>query len=299
MNTGADTTSEAVGTSQREGFRVRDYVHILLVAVFVALLLKACVVEASLIPTESMQYTLWPGDFVLVSKISYGARTPAGLPLTDLALPLFRFPGFTTPQRGDVVVFNLPSFARVAESGHHTRYVKRCVALPGDTLRIKNRRVFVNGEEVIVPSARGASRHLLPQGYGDPRMFPRGSGFNEDQYGPIAVPRRGDTLRLSPSTFLMYRDLIVHEGHSVAVNAHDSVLIDGHPSATYVVQKNYYFVMGDNRENSYDSRFWGFLPEDEIIGKAVLVYWSWETDPNRHTGLLDRIRWGRIGTLIR
>lgn len=298
MNDEPATVEATAEAAEREALRARDAVQIVVAAVLLALVLKACVVEAFLIPTPSMEYTLRAGDFVIVNKVVYGAKTPAHVPLLDLPLPVLRFPALTSPKRGDVLVFELPPYARTGDA-QATRYVKRCVALPGDTLRIKNRRVFVNGEELVVPSARGAARHLLPQDYGDPRIFPPGALFNEDQYGPVIVPRRGDTLRLAPATFFMYRDLIAYEGHRLGLDEQSRLLLDGHPASEYVPEKNYYFVMGDNRENSFDSRFWGFLPEDAIIGKAMMIYWSWEHTPQAGKGWWNRVRWDRIGTLIR
>ncbi|MER3522834.1 MAG: signal peptidase I [Ignavibacteria bacterium] len=281
--------------------RVRDYVQLLAVTIVIALTLKACVVEAFRIPTASMERTLHAGDFLLVNKFIYGVRTPHIGPLLGVGVPSIRLPGLHSPRRGDVVVFTLPPYARRSERDEPTRYVKRCIALPGDTLLIKNRRVYVNGAEYVVPTARFSTRHILPQGYGDPRLFPKGANFNEDHYGPLVVPKRGDTLELHAATFLTFKDLIGYEGHTLTLHASGEVLLDGTPQRRYIISRNYYFVLGDNRDNSYDSRFWGFVPEDAIIGKAALIYWSWDEEAT-HTGLFERfkhIRWERIGTIIR
>lgn len=281
--------------------RLRDYVQLLAVTILLALTLKACVVEAFRIPTASMEGTLHAGDFVLVNKFIYGARTPELGPLLGIALPSIQLPGLHPPRRGDVVVFALPPYARRADIDEPTRYVKRCIALPGDTLLINNRRVYVNGEEFRVPTARFSTRHILPQEYADPRLFPKGAGFNEDHYGPLVVPKRGDTVELHAASFLAWKGLIGYEGHTVTLHAGGEVFLDGTPQRRYVISRNYYFVLGDNRDNSYDSRFWGFVPEDAIIGKVAIIYWSWD-EAATQADLFERfkhIHWKRIGTIIR
>jgi signal peptidase I len=285
----------------RETLGLRDYFQIFLFTVVLALLLKTCAIEAFRIPTASMENTLKAGDFLLVNKFVYGPRTPSTIPFTALALPVIRLPGPSSPRRGDVMVFELPPYAREGDSDAHRQYVKRCIALPGDTLLIKNRRVYVNGDELIVPTVRTSDRHLLPQGYGDPRMFPKGAGFNEDQYGPVVVPRSGDTVLLSKETYFLFKDVIAYEGHEIGLDSAGAVVVDGDPRQTYVIAKDYYFVLGDNRDNSLDSRFWGFVPDDAIIGKAMMIYWSWN-EVAAEQGFTERfkhIRWERIGTIIR
>jgi signal peptidase I len=284
-----------------ETLGLRDYLQIFLFTVVLALLLKACAIEAFRIPTASMENTLKAGDFLLVNKFVYGPRTLSTIPFTALTLPVIRLPGLRSPRRGDVMVFELPPYARKGDSDAHRQYVKRCIALPGDTLLIKNRRVYVNGEELVVPTVRANDRHLLPQGYGDPRMFPKGSGFNEDQYGPLVVPRCGDTVLLSEETYFLFKDIISYEGHEIGLDSAGAVVVDGDPRQTYVIAKDYYFVLGDNRDNSLDSRFWGFVPDDAIIGKAMMIYWSWN-EVAAEQGFTERfkhIRWERIGTIIR
>ncbi len=301
MNGDAATDRVIEAQQASRALSLRDYAQILLVTVLVALLLKACVVEAFRIPTASMENTLKAGDFLLVNKFIYGIRTPSTVPFTAIALPRIRLPRLVAPRRGDVLVFELPPYARDAYSNKDERYVKRCIALPGDTLLIRNRRVYVNGEELVVPTVRLSERHLLPRGFGDPRVFPKGSNFNEDQYGPVVLPKRGDTVQLSSTTFFLYKDIIAFEGHTIGLDSTGTVLSDGRPQRSYVITGDYYFVMGDSRDNSLDSRFWGFVPEDLIIGKAMLIYWSWEED-QAHQGFADRfnhIRWERIGTIIR
>jgi signal peptidase I len=290
------------GTVTGVAARVREYVQVLLLAVFAALFLKFFVVEAYRIPTGSMENTLLTGDFVLVNKFIYGVHTPRYFPFTSIRLPSIRFPAITSPRRGDVVVFEFPG-DRAGENGREVvNYVKRCVALPGDTLTISNKIVFVNGRVIPPPHLGKSGRSIVyPRGFHDYRIFPRGAAFNEDNFGPITIPKAGMKVDLTSDDVTEYRDLIEHEGHTVSSRGSSPVLIDGQPAATYAIKKNYYFMMGDNRDNSLDSRFWGFVPADMIIGKAFMVYWSWD-ESETSGGFFSRLestRWNRIGSIVR
>jgi signal peptidase I len=145
------------------------------------------------------------------------------------------------------------------------------------------------------------SSRILPPEYSDERIFPPTSPFNEDNYGPIVIPHKGMRIELSPSSFKMWETFILREGHTAAPDAGGKILIDGKPSATYVVQRNYLFGMGDNRDNSLDSRFWGFIPEENIVGTPMIVYWSWDSDISIFNIFqkIPSVRLGRLGTLIR
>ena len=289
------------GTVTGAAVRVREYVQLVLLTILAALFLKFFVVEAYRIPTGSMENTLLTGDFVLVNKFIYGAHTPRYLPFTSIRLPSVRFPAITSPRRGDVVVFEFPG-DRAGEDGREVvNYVKRCIALPGDTLAISNKIVFVNGQVVPPPHLGKSGRSIVyPRGFHDYRIFPRGAAFNEDNFGPLIIPKSGMEVDLTSNDMTEYRDLIEHEGHTMS-SSDSSVLIDGKLATTYTIKKNYYFMMGDNRDNSLDSRFWGFVPADMIIGKAFMVYWSWdEREPSR--GFLTRLestRWNRVGRIVR
>ncbi|MEO8168770.1 MAG: signal peptidase I, partial [bacterium] len=144
------------------------------------------------------------------------------------------------------------------------------------------------------------SRAILPKGLGDSRIFPKGSTFNEDNYGPIRVPRSGDTLSLNSNNFAFARNIIENEGHDVRLSENGDVWVDDVFSTMYVVTKNYYFVLGDNRDNSFDSRFWGFVPEDLIIGKAMMIYWSSDAGDGAEGvwSQLSHTRWDRIGMIV-
>lgn len=291
-----------VSEIRKERSRFRDYAETISLTVLAALFLKFFIMEAYTIPTASMENTLLAGDFILVNKFIFGAKTPRYIPFTVIAIPRLSLPGLTQPKTGDVVVFEFPGSPGVYEGRLGDNYAKRCIAGPGDTLVIKDKTVFVNGRQLsLPPQSRFENTTIIPNGVRDYRIFPPGSAFNEDNYGPLVVPKKGEEIHLVPASLEQYRELIEREGHSVAVTDAGAVLIDGVASTAYQVQKDYYFMMGDNRDNSLDSRFWGFVPDDLIIGKAMLVYWSW--DVSSSDGGLDHkltsIRWNRIGVIVR
>jgi signal peptidase I len=303
----AATYAEAPGTIAEAPLRksrlrrLRDYAEVLAVTLAAAFFLKLFVVEAYRIPTSSMENTLLVGDFVLVNKFIYGVQSPRYVPFTDIRLPFFQLPPVIAPRRGDVMVFEGQPARQTAGGRAMVNFVKRCVALPGDTLAIANRLTFVNGDAApLPPHARVNRPQTLPRGLRDGRIFPRGSRFNEDNLGPLVIPKAGVEVPLTAATISTYWDVIEHEGHSVAVRGDSEILVDGQPATTYRVAKDYYFVMGDNRDNSLDSRFLGFVPADRLVGKAFMVYWSWDED--RHDGLMEwasSTRWSRIGSVVR
>jgi signal peptidase I len=180
-------------------------------------------------------------------------------------------------------------------------YLKRCIALPGDIVRIDQRVVFVNGKRLQNPDhAKFLRPASQPADYWSPYIFPRGAKFNEDNYGPIVVPQRGMTLVLNPGTFPPWETFIRREGHAVAM-AGGKVLIDGRETSRYTVSRDYVFAMGDNRDNSLDSRFWGFVPLEDVIGTPILVYWSWDPQIPIYDlyAKIRSINLRRIGTIVR
>ncbi|HCD36386.1 signal peptidase I [Chlorobium phaeovibrioides] len=262
----------------------REWFEALIIAAIFASLLRVFVVESYRIPTGSMEKTLMAGDFIFVNKYVYGAKVP----FTE-----FRTPKVEPVERGDIFVFKYPH-------DRSLNYIKRCVAVSGDTLAIRQRQLFINGKQTLLPpKAQFLSREMAP-GEQDSMIFPRFSGFNKDSYGPMRIPAKGDTIRLTRESFPMYAWLISDEGHRVALNG-DTVFIDGAPAARYQVERDYYFAMGDNRDNSLDSRFWGFVPQSDILGRALLVYWSWNPNISLLTDPIDKIasiRWQRTGLLV-
>jgi signal peptidase I len=179
--------------------------------------------------------------------------------------------------------------------------LKRCMGIAGDTLQVKDRVVFINDQRAPIPkNMKFNSYRLVPPGVADERIFPPTTRFNEDNYGPIVIPKKGMTLHLTPETYPMWEVFIAREGHKPALRADGQVIIDDKPVNTYTVERDYLFGMGDNRDNSLDSRYWGFIPEENVVGTPMFVYWSWNSD-TPIANIVEKIasiRLSRIGTLI-
>ena len=180
-------------------------------------------------------------------------------------------------------------------------YIKRCIGLPGDTIEIRLGKVFVNGIETGFPLSGRNTTHPIDNAFRqNAEMFPDGSAFSDVNYGPVVVPKRDDILKIDPATFSRWYMIVEREGHTVQFNA-GTIFIDSAATSRYRVQQNYYFVLGDNRDNSMDSRYWGFVPDDHLIGEALFIYWSWDPEIPVYSisEKYSTIRWNRIGTLIR
>ncbi len=234
-----------IARRKAKGF-VRDWVEFIFTLTIMVFFIRTAVVEAYRIPSSSMEDTLLVGDFLMVNKFIYGIRTPdwIGIPFTDIGfnIPHTRLPGFTEPKRGDIIVFKYPK-------DPSQNYIKRCIGLPGDTIEIRNKIVYVNGERFEdPPKVKYTDWRICPAGVIQKEIYPPGAG-NRDNYGPIVVP------------------------------------------------EGCYFMMGDNRDNSSDSRYWGFLPEDNVLGKAMIIYFSWDKTIPFYR-FYDSIRWRRLGMLI-
>jgi signal peptidase I len=284
----------------KKHYKFKDYLDALLFAAIVALILKTFIVEAYRIPTGSMENTLMVGDFLLVNKFIYGPSTPRNIPFTNIRLPYLNLPGIKEPKKGDVVVFDYPGDIEVVKPPEVINYIKRLVGEPGDTILIKKQVLFVNGVEFPKPETMLIDRAPMSENAGATKIFPHGSGWNEDNYGPIRVPKKEDVVKITSENLETYKMLIMREGHSIRITADNKIFIDEKESPEYKIEKDYYFVMGDHRTNSADSRYWGFLARENIIGDALLVYWSW--DPgipfNEPLKLLSSVRWNRIAKLI-
>ncbi len=278
-----------------------EYGKTILITVFAALLLKIFVLDAYRIPSASMEQTLQKGDFLLVNKLAYGLHTPRRLPFVAGTIPSFKLSLFQNIRRGDVIVFEFPGGRDEIKSPENVHYIKRCMGLPGDTLEIHSGLVYVNKIFIPFPPQGIQPGHPDENPYQqNAEIFPKGSAFSNTDYGPIVVPKQDDILKLEPAAISQWRTLIEREGHTVQT-AENMILIDGAAASEYHVRKNYYFVLGDNRDNSMDSRYWGFVPDDQVIGEALIVYWSWDTEVSVSNipDKLSSIRWNRIGTLIR
>ena len=348
--------------------KLREWVDAIVFAVIAATIIRGLLFSAYAIPSGSMEGTLLTGDFLFVSKISYGARmpfTPVSVPFLEsqvygvktywdgIKLPYFRLPGLSEVKKGDIVVFNKPeeadpSYNRPVDV--RTNLIKRCQATPGDVLTIVNSQVYINGKaapnaekaqtsydvltngtdinpqvfqdmnievlqqkavntwEMIIPKAhlaefksfsniKSVTPVVQPAGVYDAQVFPHNEKFkwNQDNYGPLTLPKRGWTIPLNDSTLILYRRAIeLYENNKVEQKGSD-IFINGKKADTYTFKMNYYWMMGDNRHNSLDCRFWGYVPEDHIVGKAMITWMSIDSTAT----FLDKVRWNRIMRVIK
>jgi len=269
--------------------------------ILVALLLITFVVQGYGVQSGSMENTVMTGDFVFANKFIYGSKSPLYLPFSDIRIPFFELPSLRHPRTGDVVVFDWPGNRDQVRPTEQQNYVKRCIGTPGDTVRVINRVLYVNHVMIpFPPNSKFETTSVYPKGYPDPEIFPKGSNFNQDNYGPIVVPRKGEVIKLDQANFAKWKTFIEREGHTCNLSGLD-VLVDGKPTDRYTVEHDYYFMMGDNRENSLDSRFWGFVPDQNIIGEAMIVYWSWDPSIPVYDlfSKIASIQFGRIGILVK
>jgi signal peptidase I len=296
-----DSLAEAQHSKQSIAMVINDYGKTILITLVVALLLKTFVVDAYRIPSTSMENTLQIGDFLLVNKMSYGLHTPRYLPFTGQKIPSLKLPLFTHIHRGDVVVFEFPGNKNELKPPEIVYYIKRCLGLPGDTVELRLGQVMVNGDLKPFPPMGIRTDHPTGDRWSrSAELFPNGSSYTDVNYGPVIVPKHGDVVTINFRTIDQWKTIIEREGHSV-VFRNGTIVIDEAVTSSYRVQRDYYFVLGDNRDNSLDSRFWGFVPDDHIVGEALFVYWSWDTETpvNNLSDKLSSIRWNRIGALIK
>jgi signal peptidase I len=252
---------------------------------------RAMVAEAYRIPSGSMENTLLIGDFLLVNKVIYGSRTPdwVGIPFSRMGtdIPYVQLPALRKPRPGDILVFRYPMDPLV-------NYIKRLVAGPGQTIQVVDKVPMVDGHPFAkLPEQKHADDFSMPDFYADPQIFPLGSGWNRDFWGPVKVPQQGMKVDLDADSWRLYREAIQLEGHNLAVTGEGAFLVDGKPATSYTFEQNHYFMMGDNRDRSSDSRYWGFVPEKNIVGKAWIIYFSVNVDKLKEE-FWQLIRWNRL-----
>ncbi|MDT7543539.1 MAG: signal peptidase [Acidobacteriota bacterium] len=262
----------------------REYFESLLVTAIMAFFGMTFVVQAVKVPTGSMQNTITIGDHLLVNKFIFAPGPPLPfLPMREI-------------RRGDIIVFKYPgshvegftdNLNDPTNKPYATNYVKRVIGLPGDVIELRDNTVFINGQPL--PERVVAVKDF---GRGFPPDDPRSSLPLEILNSP---PPRGT------GPYNAYYD-VTRDGRGVsAFDIREYPLFHGGSSAT--VAPNSYFVMGDNRDNSLDSRYWGFVPRELIIGRAMFVYWSYdESKPMQFPYIIDffrNSRWSRTGTMIK
>lgn len=384
--------------------QIREWVDAIIFAVIAASIIRIFLIEAYTIPTSSMEKTLLVGDYLFVSKVSYGPKVPNTplsfpfvhhtLPLTEntrsylewIELPYYRFPGLAKIKNMDVVVFNYPDgdtvstkfqsnvsyYQLVRQFGRDAvwnnkgyfgdiiarpvdkreNFIKRCIGISGDTIRIRDSKVYINGIEEKNPghrefkylvqtdgstinqrniekldiienistdnsgnyeitlsdesleklrqfsNVRSIQPIIQPMGVYDPNLFPFDSTYrwNVDNFGPVWVPKKGVTVGLDKHNICFYRRVIgVFEGNKLE-EKEGKIFINGKESNSYTFKMNYFWMMGDNRHNSADSRYWGFVPADHVVGKAVFVWLS--LDPTKSL-LAGKIRFNKLFRIVK
>ena len=289
--------------------KVIEFFRQLFFAAIAAFFIITFIIQNTRIPTGSMEDTILVGDFVLVNKFIYGSSSPKYIPFTEIEIPHFRLPALKEPHATDIVVFEYPGDRdqlKASELG--VNYVKRCIGTPGDTILIRDKVVFVNGKEFWRPphikyyrGMRGDFLKPKPLGYADPRIFPKGTNWNEDNYGPLVIPKKGYTIPLNKDNVEEWGTTIDREYGERVVNVENGVVtIKGVPVTSYTFKKDYYFMMGDNRDDSLDSRFWGLVARDMVVGQAFITLFSWDRDIpfSQLFKLLGSIRLNRVLLLL-
>lgn len=241
-------------------------------------------------PTGSMYNTVMIGDLFFSNNIIYGIQNPLK-------------PGFivrfSTPKTGDVVNFQFPGYRDEVKPNEEIFWLKRVLACPGDTLLIKQRDIYINSNIYKLPAtARTHDQFILPEDHYDQYIFPKESGWNGDNYGPVIIPKEGQEITLDTGNIENWKIFIQREGAKEIETHGYQIFIDGKESYTYKVKRNYYFVTGDNWNNSLDSRYIGFIPEDYIEGKLTSIYFSYDPQVSGSIKGLPMIRWDRIGKKI-
>ncbi|MCK6605700.1 MAG: signal peptidase I [Ignavibacteriaceae bacterium] len=271
----------------------RLYIRIATGVFLFILVIRMFFMEAYRIPSPSMENTLLPGDYIFANKFIYGYRSPDKFPVLGFTIPSFSFPAFSDPERNEVIVFSHPDIDKV--SGYH--YIKRIAGIPGDTVLINQKLCYINGRLIDDRSKLKFGNIFRLEGDGSTRLFPGGNHWNEDFYGPLVVPKKDMVLSLSDSVMNnAWVQVIRYENPgSKIINAGSGIFLNGNKITTYKVKDNYYFVMGDNRDNSYDSRFWGFVSRENIQGRASFIYWSVNPASDGYT---DLFRFSRIFKII-
>ena len=377
---------------------IYEWVNAIIFATVVATLIHIFIFQMYVIPSSSMEKSLLVGDYLYVSKVTYGPQmpnTPLSFPFVHHTMPMsqtkksfseaikwpyHRLKGLRKIERGDVVVFNFPAGDTVLLENQaityydvlrdyqkqfgpkrgreqleadytiisrpvdkRENYIKRCVALPGDSIRIENRKLFVNGQPegkitekqycYTIRTSSALSQYAIDNlgiteimGNGNSYISPLTDSMVEalrkmdnvisiepyivtdqafphsekyawtaDNFGPLWIPKKGATIELSTDNLPLYERIIdVYEDNDLQVKDGE-IYINGQKSNSYTFKMDYYWMMGDNRHNSADSRYWGFVPEDHIVGKSSFIWLS--LDQNK--SFPANIRWGRIFNKIK
>lgn len=363
-------------TDEEKNAKKKDsFIGSITFAVVFATIIHTFVTQPFGIPTGSMERTLLVGDFLFVNKWSYGYRLPMrplaipflqgtifdsgekGNPKDDpksyvdgVKLPYERLLQFSKPQKKDIVVFNYPQDSVHTATDRKDPYVKRCVAVAGDTFEMRAGRLFVNGkaetflgdQEVQhgyivttgsqldipalykihgfipvqeqqtnsgfvygfqgltdktaaeikqLPQVIDMKEDILEKGYAavsyrnrelkksidtTQSIFPINKPWNQDWYGPLKIPKKGDVVTLNQETLPEYQWIISEYEHNSLEKKNGKIFINGKETNQYTIKQDYYMMVGDNRDASLDARFFGFVPEENIVGKPMFTWMSIE-----------------------
>jgi len=313
---------------------IKDWLKALLFALVTVLVIKAFFFDVFTIPTSSMEKTLLPGDMILVNKLSCGGYIP---------FLNYKLPGSSNIKRQDIVVFHYPV---EPENPIYKKsyYIKRCIGLPGDTIVIENKKIFINHQKQPLPlhaefdymiqtniqiNQDSLLKYDITEGgpYGnlnqwqltltqqtlkkieklnyvssvkslqnkknrfEEYIFPYDDNYkwNMDFFGPLYIPKKGQQINLNKHNLVLYQKIIEDYEHNILEIKNDEIIINGVSTKTYTFKMNYYFMMGDNRHNSSDSRFWGFVPENHLVGIAKFILFS----TNKNIKQKSKYRWNR------
>lgn len=275
---------------------IEHSIFIVLTLLFFFVILQIFFFSTFKIPSDSMSPALEAGDNILVCKPIIGPRLfNIFASLRKEQTKMYRLPGLKKIQRNDVLVFNFPCPNNWDTIEMHILkyYVKRCIGLPGDSLSIRNGLFHIEGEQGIWGNRHSQIKiHSREEKDFENEVFhcfPYDSTlcWNIKDFGPLYIPKAGASILLDRQNFCLYKKLIEWEQQEHLYYRDTSVYLKNKKIDTYQFQKNYYFMAGDNGLNSQDSRYWGLLPEEYIVGKAWIVWKSIDL----HTG---KIRWERL-----
>lgn len=278
--------------------KLYKFLKILFLVAVIALIIKAFAIDAFRIPSTSMENTLQPGDFILANKFAYNISSPRAIPIFDLPLPKHKFFDVGKPEINDIVIFEFPLGFESDSLRGGSKYVKRLIAGPHDTLKITDGVVFVNGKPIKLPATFKAPKFIEEEdSIENEIIYPPGAEWNRISYGPIIIPAKGDTIIIAPENFERWQSVIVMDhGERSLLSEGTLVTLDGRAISEYVLTQDHYFVIGDNFEASMDSRHFGFITDNMIIGKAMFIYWSYNAEKVAPgpLGFLSAIRADRI-----
>ena len=273
---------------EKWGNRFLSVAFVICVLAVVWVLVQVTSFTSFRVPSPSMYPTLVPGDYILVNKWLMGARIfDLWKAVEDKEVPIYRLPGIRKVKRNDVLVFHYP-YPHKNDSLSMDMllyYVKRCIALPGDTVEIRKGCYWINGTR---KDRRWARMDTRPEpAWEDENQWNTALGWTVQQLGPLPVPARGQEVVMDTSAAKMYGRLIAWEQKKPLTVRDGNVCLGDSLIRTYCFKENYYFMGGDNLENSNDSRYWGLVPEPYIVGVATRVWKS--VAPQS-----EKIRWNRI-----